>query len=62
MMTMPAKSKAQRRYFGWLEHAPEAASARKKSGMTKEQMHDFAATKDSGLPEKKKKFSPTKKG
>jgi hypothetical protein len=60
---MPSVSKAQRRYFGWLEHAPDAASARKKSGMTKEQMHDFASTDEKGLPEKKKKpkFSPTKK-
>lgn len=51
---MPAKSKAQRRYFGWLEHAPEAASQRKKSGMTKSQMHDFASTSEKNLPEKKK--------
>lgn len=47
---MPAVSVAQRKYFGWLEHAPDAAGARKKSGMSHDQMHDFAATKDAGLP------------
>jgi hypothetical protein len=52
---MPSVSKAQRRYFGWLEHSPNAAAKRKASGMTHEQMHEFAATKDKGLPEKKKK-------
>ena len=52
---MPAKSKAQRKYFGWLEHAPEAAAKRKKSGMTHAQMHDFASTPEKGLPEKKRK-------
>lgn len=50
---MPAKSKAQRRMFGWLEHNPGAAKA-KGINMTKSQMHDFAATKESGLPERKK--------
>jgi hypothetical protein len=57
---MPAVSKAQRRFFGWLEHTPGAA---KKRGvhMTHQQMHDYAATKDTGLPERKKKFSHGKK-
>ena len=37
-----------------LEHNPEMAKARG-IDMTKSQMHDFAATKDTGLPEHKKK-------
>lgn len=47
---MPATSKAQRRFFGMLEHNPGMA---KKRGinMTHEQMHDFAATKEKGLPQ-----------
>jgi len=48
---MPSKSKAQRRYFGWLEHSPEAANERKESGMTRKEMSDFASTPDKGLPE-----------
>jgi hypothetical protein len=47
---MPATSQKQARYFRWLEHAPDAAAERKKSGMTHQQMHDFAATPDRGLP------------
>lgn len=50
---MPATSQSQRRYFGWLEHSksPDAAAKRDKSGMTHQQMHDFASTSDKGLPE-----------
>lgn len=50
---MPSVSQAQARYFRWLEHAPDAAAERKKSGMTRQQMHDFSATPDKGLPEYK---------
>ena len=47
---MPAVSKKQRRFFGMLEHNP--AMAREKGvDMTRQQMHDFAATKEKGLPE-----------
>lgn len=49
---MPAVSVAQRKYFGWLEHSPDAAAERKKSGMTHQQMHDYASTKDKGLPQR----------
>ena len=55
---MPAVSKAQRRLFGACEHGASYAACPK--GMTHEQMHDFAATKEKGLPErkeKKKRFS-----
>lgn len=46
---MPATSKAQR-FFGMLEHNP--GMAREKGiTMSKDQMHDFAATKEKGLPE-----------
>jgi len=37
-----------------LEHTPGMAKE-KGIDMTREQMHDFAATKESGLPEKKSK-------
>lgn len=47
---MPAVSVKQRRYFGWLEHSPDAAAERAKSGMSKSQMHDFASTPEKGLP------------
>lgn len=47
---MPATSQKQARYFRWLEHAPDAAGARAKSGMSTSQMHDFSTTPDKGLP------------
>lgn len=52
---MPATSKAQRKFFGMLEHNPGMAKERGVD-MTKEQMHDFAATKEKGLPERKRSF------
>ena len=52
---MPAKSIAQRKFFGMLEHNPGMAKA-KGIKMTKQQMHDFAATKDKGLPKRVKKY------
>ena len=50
---MPATSIRQAKYFRWLEHAPDAAAERKKSGLSHQQMHDFAATPNKGLPEHK---------
>ena len=50
---MPAVSVKQRRFFGMLEHNPGMAKARGVN-MTHQQMHDFAATPDKGLPLKKK--------
>jgi hypothetical protein len=47
---MPAVSRKQRRFFGMLEHNPEMARERG-IHMTKSQMHDFAATREKGLPE-----------
>lgn len=50
---MPAVSKAQGRFFRWAEHNPAQAKAEgKATGMTKSQMHDFAATPEKGLPKK----------
>ncbi len=49
---MPAVSKAQRRFFGMCEH--EGGKNCPKD-MSKRQMHDFAATKEKGLPERKRK-------
>ena len=51
---MPATSKAQQRFFGMLEHNPGMAKARG-IHMTKDQMHDFAATNTKGLPERASK-------
>ena len=49
---MPAVSVKQRRFFGMLEHNPGMAKA-KGIKMSHQQMHDFAATSDKGLPMKK---------
>ena len=56
---MPAKSKAQQRFFGMvdaykkgeLDH-PSKAIKKAAKGMTKKQVKDFASTKQKGLPEK----------
>jgi hypothetical protein len=50
---MPAVSVKQRRYFEFVEHNPEKAKAEGvyPSGMRTDQLHDFAATKEKGLPE-----------
>lgn len=55
---MPAKSKAQRQATAIAEHHPEKLYARNKGlkEMSKEQLHEFATTKEKGLPKKKKKF------
>jgi hypothetical protein len=52
---MPSVSKKQRKFFGWLEHAPEAAAKRKEVGMTHQEMHDYASTPEKGLPMRKRK-------
>lgn len=54
---MPAVSKAQRRFFGLLEHHPEQVRGPKPK-MTVDQIHDFAASSEKGLPEHKE--SPVK--
>ncbi len=51
---MPAKSKSQQRLFAMAEHNPSMVSDKNKGvlKMSKSQLHDFAATKRSGLPNK----------
>ena len=54
---MPAKSKKQRRMMAIAEHHPDQLYERNKGvvEMGKGQLHDFATTKEKGLPLKKKK-------
>ena len=49
---MPAVSKKQRRAMAIAEHHPEQLFANNKGlkKMSKSQLHDFAATKEKGLP------------
>ncbi len=54
---MPAKSVKQRRFMAMCEHGKATKS--KCPNMSKSQMHDLSATKEKGLPMKKK--SKTKK-
>ena len=53
---MPAKSKKQRQMMAIAEHHPEKLYAKNKGvlSMSKEQLSDFATTKEKGLPKKKK--------
>lgn len=54
---MPAKSKAQRELMAIAEHDPSKVSA-KNAGVLKmshQQLHDFAATKQKGIPQRVKK-------
>ena len=48
---MPAKSKAQQRFFGYLLSNPDE---RKKEGVSRKVAREFAGTKHKGLPEKVK--------
>lgn len=54
---MPAESKAMRRAAAIAEHHPEMLYERNKgmAEMTKGQLHEYASTKEKGLPRKKKK-------
>jgi len=49
---MPAVSKAQRRMMAIREHHPEQ-SYYPEIKMSKSQLHDFASTKEKGLPHRK---------
>ena len=51
---MPARSKSQRRLMAIAEHHPEKVYARNRGvlKMSKDQMHDYAATKEGGLKER----------
>lgn len=50
---MPAKSKAQRTAMAIAEHHPEKLYARNRGllGMTKQQLHDYAASSVKGKPQ-----------
>jgi hypothetical protein len=54
---MPAVSKASREAFAIAEHHPDELFARNRGmlNMSHEQLHDFAATPEKGLPEHKSK-------
>lgn len=51
---MPAVSKKQRIMMAIAKHHPEKLYARNKGvlGMSQEQLHEFASTKEKGLPAK----------
>ena len=51
---MPAKSKAQQRFFG-AELARRKAGKKTRTGMSTADMEDYAATKHKGLPKQSKK-------
>lgn len=53
---MPAVSKAQRRAMAIAKHHPSKLYKRNRGllKMSKSQLHDFAKTKERGLPRKKK--------
>jgi hypothetical protein len=54
---MPARSKAQRTAMAIAEHHPEKLYKRNRGliSMSSRQLHDFAATKTAGLPQRVKK-------
>jgi len=53
---MPAQSKKQRRMMAIAEHHPETLHKKNEAvkEMSKEEMHDYASTKEKNLPLKKK--------
>lgn len=56
---MPAKSKAQREAMAIAEHHPDQLYARNKGlkKMSKNQLHDFASTKEKNLPTRAQSYS-----
>lgn len=54
---MPALSKKQRRLMAIAEHHPDQVYSKNRGvlKMSHQQLHDFAATKESGLPKRKGK-------
>ena len=56
VVVIPAKSKSERRLMGLALHHPEEVYPENKGvlRMTKKQLHDFASTKEKGLPNKVK--------
>jgi hypothetical protein len=60
---MPAKSKSQQQLMAIAEHNPSAVKSENAGilEMSHEQLHDFAATKTEGLPQRVKKKRVTTK-
>ena len=60
---MPSKSKAQRQVMAIAEHHPRKLYARNRGmlKMSSQQLHEFAKTKEEGLPQRKKPSKPRKK-
>lgn len=56
---MPSVSKKQRHFMAMVEHTPSSELSGKakeaKHSMSHQQLHDFAKTKESGLPNRKNK-------
>jgi hypothetical protein len=52
---MPSTSVAQRRLFAVAEHHPEELYSKNKrlAGLSHQTLHDFAATSEKGLPQRK---------
>lgn len=61
---MPAKSKKQRRMMAIAKHHPEKLYKRNRGAlkMSSEQLHEFAATRERGLPRRKKRKGRKKLG
>lgn len=57
---MPATSKAQRRAMAIAEHHPSESYYPSMTKMRHSDLHDFASTKEKGLPEHSKKGSKKK--
>jgi hypothetical protein len=60
---MPAVSKKQRRLMAAAEHGANFPMAKKiRKSMTHKQMHDFAATSEEDLPERKHPLHQFRRG
>lgn len=61
---MPAESKKQRKLAAMAEHNPSAIRSENRSilSMKKSDLHDYASTKEKGLPERKKKRKRPSRG
>ena len=51
---MPAKSKAQQALMAMCSHSPSHAKGTCPTGLTKEQMREYARTPTKNLPERKR--------
>jgi hypothetical protein len=59
---MPAQSKAQRQAMAIAEHSPEKSYYPSMTKMKQKDLHDFAATKEKGLPKHKRHKKSPKRG